>query len=356
MAMSKTSIPLIHHGAHGKTVCVTGGAGFLGSHLCERLLAQGHRVFCLDNFLTGSVSNVAHLLTLDAFQLIEHDIVDPFPTGIARCDAIYNLACPASPRHYQADPVATAKTCSIGVLRLLERAKADCARFFQASTSEIYGDPEIHPQREDYVGNVNCVGPRSCYDEGKRFAETLISDFGRQHRIEVRIARIFNTYGPRMQADDGRVVSNFIVQALAGDAITIYGDGSQTRSFCYVDDLISGFLKLMAHEGPVPLPVNIGNPAELTVAGLAQKILAKTGSGSTLVWHPVPVDDPRRRKPDISKAISLLGWHPRVSLDTGLDRTIEWFSTGVKQGLPMASLPVLSNRPTNTSSNWQTPF
>ncbi|NJR13899.1 MAG: SDR family oxidoreductase [Phyllobacteriaceae bacterium] len=345
----------------GKTVCVTGGAGFLGSHLCERLIAQGHQVYCIDNFQTGSMSNIAHLLLLSGFCVIEHDIVEPLSARLPRFDEIYNLACPASPRHYQADPVATAKTCSIGVLRLLERAKTDNARFFQASTSEVYGDPDVHPQRENYAGNVNCVGPRSCYDEGKRFAETLITDFGHQAGLDVRIARIFNTYGPRMQADDGRVVSNFIVQALAGDSITIYGDGSQTRSFCYVDDLISGFIKLMALEATARhraahLPVNLGNPAEMTVGALAQKVLQKTGSHSALVKRPMPVDDPRRRKPDITRAEQLLGWRPTVDIDVGLDRTIEWFAGQLNlhaAAVPAPSMqgphhrtPALHGRPT----------
>ncbi|AYG96051.1 SDR family oxidoreductase [Brevundimonas naejangsanensis] len=309
-----------------KRVAVSGGAGFLGSHLCGRLIKAGHDVTCIDNFHTGRHANVAHLMGSDRFHLVAQDINEPLGDELGRFDQIYNLACPASPVHYQYDRVKTALTCAMGTWNLLKRAATDGARFFQASTSEIYGDPEIHPQAETYRGNVNTVGPRSCYDEGKRFAETLVTDFGHQHGLTTRIVRIFNTYGPRMHPDDGRVVSNFIVQALAGRDITIYGSGEQTRSFCFVDDLIEGFIRLMETDEEIDGPVNIGNPNEITVNELAQQVIALSGSRSRLVYHPLPIDDPRRRKPDISRALTHLRWSPRVQLQEGLERTIAYFN------------------------------
>ncbi|WP_440234724.1 UDP-glucuronic acid decarboxylase family protein [Brevundimonas diminuta] len=309
-----------------KRIAVSGGAGFLGSHLCGRLVDAGHHVTCIDNFHTGRHANVAHLMSSDRFHLVAQDINEPLDEALGRFDQIYNLACPASPVHYQYDRVKTAMTCSIGTLNLLKRAAADGARFFQASTSEIYGDPEIHPQVESYRGNVNTVGPRSCYDEGKRFAETLVTDFGQQHGLTTRIVRIFNTYGPRMHPDDGRVVSNFIVQALVGNDITIYGTGEQTRSFCFVDDLIEGFVRLMDTDEDIDGPVNIGNPSEITVNELAHQVIALAGSRSRLVYHPLPIDDPRRRKPDISRALTHLHWSPQVPLQHGLKQTIAYFT------------------------------
>ncbi|WP_286951134.1 MULTISPECIES: UDP-glucuronic acid decarboxylase family protein [Brevundimonas] len=309
-----------------KRIAVSGGAGFLGSHLCGRLIDAGHHVTCIDNFHTGRHANVAHLMSSDRFHLVAQDINEPLDEALGRFDQIYNLACPASPVHYQYDRVKTAMTCSIGTLNLLKRAAADGARFFQASTSEIYGDPEIHPQVESYRGNVNTVGPRSCYDEGKRFAETLVTDFGQQHGLTTRIVRIFNTYGPRMHPDDGRVVSNFIVQALVGNDITIYGTGEQTRSFCFVDDLIEGFVRLMDTDEDIDGPVNIGNPSEITVNELAHQVIALAGSRSRLVYHPLPIDDPRRRKPDISRALTHLHWSPQVPLQHGLKQTIAYFT------------------------------
>lgn len=312
----------------GKLACVAGGAGFLDSHLCEVLLADGYDVFCLDNLHTGRIENIQAFWHTGHFQFLEHDIVEPLPTGLPKFDEIYNLACPASPVHYQEDRMRTALTCAWGTMNLLERAEADRARFLQASTSEVYGDPEVHPQHESYVGHVNPIGPRACYDEGKRFAETLCVDSG----VAVRIARIFNTYGPRMHENDGRVVSNFIVQALRGKDITVYGDGNQTRSFCYVDDLIDGLIALMRCEKPVDGPVNIGNPAEIGVNELASIIIAMTASRSRIVFLPRPEDDPRRRRPDISRALSLLGWSPRVDLLTGLERTIAHFASFIEEG------------------------
>jgi UDP-glucuronate decarboxylase len=312
-------------------VVVTGGAGFLGSHLCELLVGEGHQVTCLDNFQTGRRENVSDLLASGRFELIEHDIVTPFGSRIPRFDQIYNLACPASPPHYQADPVNTALICSHGTYNCLRAAKRNEARFFQASTSEIYGDPDVHPQPENYHGNVNPVGPRSCYDEGKRFAETLVTDFGQRHGVATRIARIFNTYGPRMQPDDGRVVSNFIVQALLGRDITIYGSGEQTRSFCFVSDLVDGFVRLMAAEVDVLAPVNLGNPAEITVGELARIIVDIVGSRSKVVYRPLPMDDPRRRRPDIERAQSALGWSPKVELLTGLRETIAYFDDQLRR-------------------------
>lgn len=315
-----------------RTICIAGGAGFLGSHLCEKLVYQGHEVIALDNFDTGRRSNVDHLRSTGRFTLIEHDIAAPLPDAIPRCDEIYNLACPASPVHYQADPVKTLATCSTGVFNILDKARRDRARVFHASTSEIYGDPDVHPQPESYWGNVNTVGPRSCYDEGKRFAETLMMEFGRQNGLTVRMARIFNTYGPRMQPDDGRVVSNFVIQALKGEDITIYGTGGQTRSFCYVDDLLEGIVRLVHAEGDIPVAVNIGNPVEHTVGQLAEIIVEMTGSPSRVVYQPLPQDDPRRRKPDISLAQALLQWSPHISLQLGLQRTIDYFRAQLETG------------------------
>ena len=305
-------------------VLVTGGAGFVGSHLCERLLAAGRDVLCLDNFHTGSEDNLAPLQQHPAFTLLRHDVTEPLPATL-QVAAVFNLACPASPVHYQADPVHTLKTSVLGALHTLALARRCAAPLLQASTSEVYGDPEQHPQREDYVGHVNCTGPRACYDEGKRCAETLCFDSRRQHGQRMKVARIFNTYGPRMRADDGRVVSNFIVQALRGAPLTVYGDGSQTRSFCYVDDLVEGLLRLMDTPDEVTGPVNLGNPAEFTVLQLAEKVIELTGSRSRIVRRPLPPDDPARRRPDITRARQLLDWQPTVPLDEGLRRTIAWF-------------------------------
>ena len=310
-----------------KKILVTGGAGFLGSHLCDRLINEGHEVLCVDNFFTGNKMNVAHLLSNPNFELIRHDITFPF---YAEVDQIYNLACPASPIHYQLDPVQTTKTSVQGAINMLGLAKRTKARIFQASTSEIYGDPEIHPQVENYWGNVNPIGPRSCYDEGKRCAETLFFDYERQHGVEIKVVRIFNTFGPRMHPNDGRVVSNFIVQALSGKNITIYGDGKHTRSFCYVDDMIDGFLKMMGSSSNFTGPVNIGNPGEFTMLELANKILVKTGSKSKISFEKLPIDDPKQRKPDISLAIKKIDWKPKISFDYGLDKTIEYFRKSLK--------------------------
>ena len=305
-----------------KRILVTGGAGFLGSHLCERLVAEGNDVLCVDNYFTGRKDNVASLLGKPNFEAMRHDVCFPLYVEV---DEIYNLACPASPIHYQHDPVQTTKTSVSGAINMLGLAKRLRAKIFQASTSEVYGDPTVHPQTEDYRGNVNPIGPRACYDEGKRCAETLFFDYHRQHKLRIRVARIFNTYGPRMHPNDGRVVSNFIVQALRGDPITLYGNGSQTRAFCYVDDLIEGWVRLMAAPDDVTGPINIGNPVETTVAELAHKIIDLTGSRSKVEHRPLPVDDPTQRCPDISRAKSLLGWAPKVPLETGLKRTIEYF-------------------------------
>jgi UDP-glucuronate decarboxylase len=303
-------------------VMVTGGAGFLGSHLCDRLLAAGHDVLCVDNFYTSTRRNITHLLEHPNFELMRHDVTFPLYVEV---DRIYNLACPASPIHYQRDPVQTTKTSVHGAINMLGLAKRTGARILQASTSEVYGDPEVHPQPESYWGNVNPVGVRSCYDEGKRCAETLFFDYWRQHRLPIKVARIFNTYGPRMLPDDGRVVSNFIVQALQGRDITIYGDGSQTRSFCYVDDLVEGLIRLMESDPEVIGPVNLGNPGEFSIRHLAEKVVALTGSSSKIVSQPLPSDDPTQRQPDIGLARQLLDWAPVVSLDEGLPRTIEYF-------------------------------
>ncbi len=303
-------------------ILVTGGSGFLGSHLCERLLADGAEVLCLDNFFTGARVNIEHLLGHKRFELIRHDVTFPIYLEV---DQIYNLACPASPVHYQHDPVQTTKTSVHGAINMLGLAKRVKAKIFQASTSEVYGDPSVHPQTEEYWGNVNPIGPRSCYDEGKRCAETLFFDYWRQHKLRIKVARIFNTYGPRMHPNDGRVVSNFIVQALRGEDITIYGDGSQTRSFCYVDDLIEGFVRLMATGDDVTGPVNLGNPNEFTMLELAQQVIALTGSKSKIAHKPLPQDDPRQRQPDIAKAKTHLGWAPKIELKEGLTRTIAYF-------------------------------
>jgi UDP-glucuronate decarboxylase len=305
-----------------KRVLVTGGAGFLGSHLCERLLNDGADVLCVDNFYSGTKDNVAHLLGNSHFELMRHDVTFPLYVEV---DEIYNLACPASPIHYQWDPVQTTKTSVHGAINMLGLAKRTKAKIFQASTSEVYGDPEIHPQQENYWGHVNPIGIRSCYDEGKRCAETLFFDYHRQHALEIKVIRIFNTYGPRMHPNDGRVVSNFIVQALRGEDITIYGDGSQTRSFCYVDDLIEGFVRLMSSPKDITGPINVGNPNEFTIRELAETILKMVGGASKLVMKPLPQDDPRQRQPDITLAKSVLGWEPKINLEIGLGKTIDYF-------------------------------
>jgi UDP-glucuronate decarboxylase len=303
-------------------IMVTGGAGFLGSHLCDRLLAAGHDVLCVDNFYTSTRRNITHLREHPNFELMRHDVTFPLYVEV---DRIYNLACPASPIHYQRDPVQTTKTSVHGAINMLGLAKRTGARILQASTSEVYGDPELHPQPESYWGNVNPIGIRSCYDEGKRCAETLFFDYRRQHNLAIKVARIFNTYGPRMLPDDGRVVSNFIVQALQGNDITIYGDGSQTRSFCYVDDLVDGLIRLMESEDDVTGPINLGNPGEFSIKELAEKVVAMTGSGSKIVYEPLPQDDPTQRQPDITQAMEKLDWEPKIALDEGLPRTIEYF-------------------------------
>jgi UDP-glucuronate decarboxylase len=305
-----------------KRVLVTGGAGFLGSHLCERLLHDGHEVLCVDNYFTGRKDNIASLLSHPHFEVMRHDITFPLYVEV---DEIFNLACPASPVHYQFDPVQTTKTSVIGAINMLGLAKRVGAKILQASTSEVYGDPTIHPQTEDYRGNVNTLGPRACYDEGKRCAETLFFDYYRQHKTAIKVVRIFNTYGPRMHPNDGRVVSNFIVQALQGKDITLYGDGSQTRAFCYVDDLIEGFVRMIATGPEVTGPINIGNPHEIPVRELAERVIGLTASGSRIVHLPLPVDDPLQRCPDISLASSVLGWKPTIELDTGLGRTVDYF-------------------------------
>lgn len=311
---------------HNKRILVTGGAGFLGSHLCERLLNEGHEVISLDNYFTGNKDNIIHLMHNPRFEVMRHDVTFPLYVEV---DEIYNLACPASPIHYQHDPVQTTKTCVHGAINMLGLAKRTGARILQASTSEVYGDPEIHPQVESYWGKVNPIGIRSCYDEGKRCAETLFMDYHRQHGLDIKIARIFNTYGPRMHASDGRVVSNFIVQAIKGEDITIYGDGQQTRSFCYVEEMVDAFIRLM-NTGPEFIgPVNLGNPGEFTIRELAQKVIAKVGSNSTLNNLPLPQDDPQQRQPDISLAKQKLGWEPVIKLDEGLDKTIEYFKSVV---------------------------
>jgi len=307
-----------------KRCLVTGGAGFLGSHLCERLLARGDDVLCVDNFFTGARDNVIHLLDNPHFELLRHDVTFPLYVEV---DEIYNLACPASPVHYQFDPVQTTKTSVHGAINMLGLAKRVRAKILQASTSEVYGDPQVHPQEESYWGHVNPIGARSCYDEGKRCAETLFFDYYRQHDLRIKVARIFNTYGPRMHPNDGRVVSNFIVQALAGQPITLYGDGEQTRSFCYVDDLVDGLIALMDSPDAVTGPINLGNPREFSIRELAEQVLALTGSSSELVFRPLPEDDPRQRQPDITRAREQLGWEPTTALKRGLERTVDYFAS-----------------------------
>jgi UDP-glucuronate decarboxylase len=307
-----------------KKILVTGGGGFLGSHLCERLLSEGHEVICLDNFFTGTKQNILHLMANPRFELMRHDVTLPLFIEI---DEIYNLACPASPIHYQHDPVQTTKTCVHGAINMLGLAKRTGAKIMQASTSEVYGDPEVHPQTEDYWGRVNPIGIRSCYDEGKRCAETLFMDYHRQHNLQIKIARIFNTYGPRMHSNDGRVVSNFVVQALKGEPITIYGDGQQTRSFCYVDEMVDAFVRLMNSDDEFIGPVNLGNPGEFTIRELAEKTLAMTNSSSELINMPLPQDDPTQRQPNIALAKEKLGWEPVIKLEEGLGRTIDYFKS-----------------------------
>lgn len=310
-----------------KRILVTGGAGFLGSHLCERLLNEGNDVLCLDSFFTGSKENVAHLMGNPYFELIRHDVSQPIFLEI---DEIYNLACPASPPHYQYDPVHTTKTSVMGAINMLGMAKRNKAKILQASTSEVYGDPEIHPQPESYWGHVNTIGPRSCYDEGKRCAETLFFDYKRQHNLKIKVARIFNTYGPRMHPNDGRVVSNFIMQALQGESITIYGNGSQTRSFCYVDDLIEAFVRLMGTADEITGPINTGNPGEFSMLELASLVIELTNSKSKLIFEPLPADDPKQRQPDITLAKKVLDWEPTVKLEEGLKHTIAYFEKHVQ--------------------------
>jgi UDP-glucuronate decarboxylase len=318
-----------------KSILVTGGAGFLGSHLCDRLIKAGHDVLCVDNFFTGSKRNVEHLIGHPRFELLERDVVSPFHWDV---DAIYNLACPASPIHYQRDPVQTTKTCVLGAINMLDLARRMRCPILQASTSEVYGDPEMHPQQEGYWGNVNPIGPRACYDEGKRCAETLFFDYHRQHNLNIKVARIFNTYGPRMHPNDGRVVSNFIVQALKDEPLTIYGDGRQTRSLCYVDDLVDGLIRLMGSADGFTGPVNLGNPTEYAIANLAEVVIAMTGSQSKLSYLPLPQDDPKQRRPDISLAYRELHWRPRVSFHEGMARTIAYFDKLLVGGvLPMAA-------------------
>lgn len=310
-----------------KKILVTGGAGFIGSHLCEALLERGDDVVCLDNYFTGSKDNILHLRGNPHFEIIRHDLVNPI---VLEVDRIFNLACPASPIHYQFNPVKTVKTNVMGTLNMLGLAKRVKARLLQASTSEVYGDPAVHPQKEDYRGNVNCIGPRACYDEGKRVAETLMMDYHRQHGVDIRIVRIFNTYGPRMALDDGRVVSNFIIQALRGEPLTVYGDGGQTRSFCYISDLVRGLLAMMDQE-PFTGPVNLGNPTEFTILSLAEQVKAMTGSAVPIVFKPLPQDDPIQRKPDIGLAREKLNWVPEIELETGLGKTIAYFRERLSQ-------------------------
>jgi len=315
-----------------RRILVTGGSGFLGSHLCDRLVARGDDVVCADNLFTGRKRNIAHLLGQPNFEFLRHDVTFPLYVEV---DQIYNLACPASPVHYQHDPVQTTKTSVHGAINMLGLAKRLRARIFQASTSEVYGDPDVHPQPEEYWGRVNPIGIRSCYDEGKRCAETLFFDYYRQHKLDIRVGRIFNTYGPRMHPNDGRVVSNFIVQALKGQDITLYGDGAQTRSFCYVDDLIDAFIAFMDEDGDLPGPINIGNPTEFTIKQLAENVIDLTGAKSKLVYRPLPSDDPKQRQPNIEKAREVLGWQPKVALRDGLQKTIEYFDGLLKEGDPL---------------------
>ena len=313
---------------HRKRILITGGAGFLGSHLCERLLKEGNEIFCLDNFFTGTKENIAHLISDPYFEVIRHDVEFPLHLEV---DEIYNLACPASPPHYQHNPIHTNKTSVLGAINMLGLAKRNNAKIMQASTSEVYGDPHVHPQTEDYWGNVNPIGIRSCYDEGKRCAETLFFDYYREHNLKIKVARIFNTYGPNMHPNDGRVVSNFIIQALKGEDITIYGDGTQSRSFCFVDELIDGFIRLMASDDFTG-PVNLGNPVEFTIKELAEKIIEMTNSKSKLSLNPLPQDDPKQRQPDITLAKKELDWEPKIKLEQGLKTTIEYFDNLIKEG------------------------
>ncbi len=313
-----------------KRILITGGAGFLGSHLSERLVDAGHDVLVVDNYFTGTKDNIAHLLGKSNFEVLRHDVTFPL---FVEVDEIYNLACPASPIHYQFDPVQTTKTSVHGAINMLGLAKRVKAKIFQSSTSEVYGDPEIHPQPEEYRGNVNPIGPRACYDEGKRCAETLFFDYHRQHGVKIKVARIFNTYGPRMHPNDGRVVSNFVVQALKGQDITIYGEGTQTRSFCYVDDLIEGFIRLMDSPDAVTGPINLGNPHEFTIRQLAERVIDLTGAKSKLVKRPLPADDPMQRKPNIDKAKAILNWEPTIQLDAGLRKTIAYFDDLLKRNI-----------------------
>ena len=324
---------MTHSGHSHKQILVTGGAGFLGSHLCEALVEEGADVLCLDNFYTGSRANVQHLAGKPNFELLRHDVTFPLYIEV---DEVYNLACPASPIHYQHDPVQTTKTSVHGAINMLGLAKRTGAKILQASTSEVYGDPEEHPQPEHYWGHVNPIGPRSCYDEGKRCAETLFFDYHRQHNLPIKVARIFNTYGPRMHPDDGRVVSNFIVQALKGESLTIYGDGSQTRSFCYVDDLVVGLIRLMRTEDDCTGPVNLGNPDEFQIRQLAERVLALVGSRSKIIYKELPQDDPQQRRPDITLAKAQLNWQPNIALEEGLCRTVEYFRALLAQGDPKA--------------------
>lgn len=311
-----------------KRILVTGGAGFLGSHLCEKLVQQGNDVICADNFFTGTKSNITHLLDKPNFELLRHDVTFPLHVEV---DEIYNLACPASPIHYQLDPVQTTKTSVHGAINMLDLANRIKAKIFQASTSEVYGDPLVHPQHEEYWGHVNPIGPRSCYDEGKRCAETLFFDYRRQYGLLIKVARIFNTYGPRMHPNDGRVISNFIIQALKNEPITIYGDGSQTRAFCYVDDMVEAFIQFMATSKNVTGPLNLGNPNEFSMLELAEKIIMMTGSSSQINFHPLPVDDPKQRQPDISLAKNLINWQPNILLEEGLAKTIAYFEQLITQ-------------------------
>jgi UDP-glucuronate decarboxylase len=334
-ATKKERVTMKEH--HRKRILVTGGAGFLGSHLCERLVAQGHDVLCVDNFYTGTKDNIAHLLDRANFELMRHDVTFKLYVEV---DEIYNLACPASPIHYQHDPVQTTKTSVHGAINMLGLAKRVKARIFQASTSEVYGDARVHPQKEDYWGHVNPLGPRACYDEGKRCAETLFMDYRRQHGLSIKIARIFNTYGPRMHPSDGRVVSNFMMQALAGKPITIYGEGSQTRSFCYVDDMIDAFIGLMNTPDDVTGPINLGNPHELSMLDIAQRIIELTGSSSEIVFQPLPMDDPCHRQPDIAFASVALGWKPVTGLDEGLKRTADYFRRFTQEAAARTNLPL----------------
>ena len=324
-----------------KRILVAGGSGFLGSHLCERLLDQGHEVICVDNFCTGTKANIAHLMNHPDFEVVRHDITEPL---FLQVDEIYNLACPASPIHYQADQIHTIKTSVLGTINLLGLARRTGAKCLLASTSEVYGDPEIHPQTESYWGNVNPNGTRACYDEGKRCAEALYFSYYRQHRLRIKVVRIFNTYGPRMHPQDGRVVSNFIMQALTGQPITIYGNGDQTRSLCYVDDLVEGLIRMMASQDEFLGPVNLGNPYELTMAELGQRVLRLTGSRSQIVYQPLPQDDPRRRQPDIALARHRLGWEPKVSLEAGLGKTIAYFEGLLSELAPHRESPPIAAR------------